>query len=313
MKKFILILSVFLASSNVISYGASVEDILHKYGMAEKTIDIGSLKIEYSNKIKSFNQLTDNYYTSQYLSNINEMVKYTRESKLNVLNIDKCILELQRLNDCLEAMVQVDASLEEIFDIEEQYRIKRNELNEKILCQKIYNNSTSFEIIENQISYDDIKIMEEELKKLKNEISEVLNQEDIGEIKNLKIPTKGYYNISSKFGNRTNPITGKSIENHSGLDLAAPKNTEVMALFKGTVAVARYSNSLGNYIILEYGNGLQTLYGHMDSLNVKEGQNVEQYETIGFVGTTGSSTGNHLHLGVYINGVKMNPETLFKE
>lgn len=115
-----------------------------------------------------------------------------------------------------------------------------------------------------------------------------------------------YTRISSGFVNRISPITGKR-ENHNGLDLPAPRGTHIFAADGGTVVIARTSSSWGNYITIDHGNGLMTLYAHCSALNVSEGQTVLKGDIIGYVGSTGWSTGNHLHFTVYKNGVAVNP------
>jgi len=301
---------VIFGSINVIA--ATSDDVLAKYSIKPKTADVEVLKEKLKESFENCGRLADIYYKSTYLNNAEELAAVRREKLLSEIDVDKCVTELGRLGDCLDAMVNVDASFEEIEDVENQYRDKLNELNELIIL-KDYCTSKVPHYSENtgEVSYEETKAALAEFERIKSEIGKAAVKEDIGEINGLQSPTKGLFNITSAFGNRTNPITGSGIERHSGLDLAAPKDTPVLSLFKGTVISADYSSSLGNYIIVAHSSELQTLYAHMNSLNVKKGDKVNQYDTIGFVGTTGSSTGYHLHLGVYINGIKSDPEVLF--
>lgn len=117
---------------------------------------------------------------------------------------------------------------------------------------------------------------------------------------------KGTYRISSGFINRISPITGKP-EKHNGLDLAAPGGTPIYAAASGTVIDSRYSSSWGNVIQIDHGGGIVTLYAHCSARLVSKGATVEKGETIAKVGTTGWSTGNHLHFTVYKNGTAVNP------
>ncbi len=95
---------------------------------------------------------------------------------------------------------------------------------------------------------------------------------------------------------------------HKGHDYAAPKGTPIYAAAAGTVLIARYSNSAGNWVVIDHGNGLVTKYMHMcEAPYVSAGQKVEKGQHIGGVGTTGQSTGNHLHFQVELNGVPVNP------
>lgn len=115
-----------------------------------------------------------------------------------------------------------------------------------------------------------------------------------------------YKTVSSGFVSRTSPITGKT-ENHNGLDLPAPRGTSIYAADAGKVVIARYSSSWGNYVTIDHGGGVMTLYAHCSSLNVTVGQTVKRGDTIAYVGSTGWSTGNHLHFTVYKNGAAVNP------
>lgn len=116
----------------------------------------------------------------------------------------------------------------------------------------------------------------------------------------------GSYRISSEFTNRISPITGKR-ENHNGLDMAAPGGTNIFAAAGGTVIDSRYSSSWGNVIQIDHGGGLVTLYAHCSYRGVQKGQTVSKGQFIARVGTTGWSTGNHLHFTVYESGVAVNP------
>lgn len=109
--------------------------------------------------------------------------------------------------------------------------------------------------------------------------------------------------VTSRFGARW----GRS---HKGLDIGAPKGTPIKAAASGTVTVAQYgySGGYGNYVMISHGNGIQTLYGHCNSLNVSVGQSVSQGQVIAYVGNTGNSYGNHLHLEIRVNGVAQNPQ-----
>lgn len=109
--------------------------------------------------------------------------------------------------------------------------------------------------------------------------------------------------VTSRFGARW----GRS---HKGLDIGAPKGTPIKAVASGTVTVAQYgySGGYGNYVMISHGNGIQTLYGHCNSLNVSVGQSVSQGQVIAYVGNTGNSYGNHLHLEIRVNGVAQNPQ-----
>jgi murein DD-endopeptidase MepM/ murein hydrolase activator NlpD len=117
-------------------------------------------------------------------------------------------------------------------------------------------------------------------------------------------------NISSPFGNRPDPFTGRTAF-HSGVDVPAPAGTRINAAADGYVRFAGWSAGWGNYIIIDHAGGYSTLYAHNTRNHVRTGQRVSAGAHIGDVGTTGRSTGNHLHFEIRLNGVHQNPMRYF--
>lgn len=112
--------------------------------------------------------------------------------------------------------------------------------------------------------------------------------------------------MSSDFGMRNHPVLG-GMRMHKGIDLSSPVGTPVYATADGVISRADWFSSYGLYISIEHGGEMQTRYGHLSRLNVAEGQMVHKGDLIGFVGTTGRSTGPHLHYEVRVEGVAVNP------
>ena len=119
-------------------------------------------------------------------------------------------------------------------------------------------------------------------------------------------PCPSSHTITSNYGYRVHPVTGAK-KLHTGMDIGASYGAAVVAAAAGTVIMSQYYGGYGNCIIIDHGGGVATLYGHMSSLVAKNGQTVKAGETIGKVGSTGVSTGNHLHFEVRINGSTVNP------
>lgn len=111
-------------------------------------------------------------------------------------------------------------------------------------------------------------------------------------------PLTGYTNISSPFGWRNCPFHGR--EYHSGVDITAPSGTPIKATKSGVVLISTYGSSYGNYVTVAHSDGGRSLYAHMSARAVSAGQTVTQGQVIGYVGTTGSSTGNHLHFELWM-------------
>lgn len=112
--------------------------------------------------------------------------------------------------------------------------------------------------------------------------------------------------ITSAYGYRYHPTTGK-YSFHTGVDLAAPKGTPIYAMRDGTVTTASKTSVWGNYVVINHGDGYSSLYAHMTKYTVSYGQTVKKGQVIGYVGSTGWSTGAHLHLTIYYNGATVNP------
>ncbi|MCY9665064.1 peptidoglycan DD-metalloendopeptidase family protein [Paenibacillus alginolyticus] len=119
--------------------------------------------------------------------------------------------------------------------------------------------------------------------------------------------------LTSDFTNRINPVTGRS-ESHKGIDLGAPKGTDILAAENGSVIYASWMNGYGNCVIVDHGNGLWTVYGHImnDGIYVKVGDVVKRGQKIAGVGSTGQSTGNHLHFEVRKNEVPTDPKPFLR-
>ena len=118
-------------------------------------------------------------------------------------------------------------------------------------------------------------------------------------------PTASHY-ITCPFGPRTDPITGK-YANHSGMDIGAGYGAPIYACKSGVVTKATYNSIFGYHVVINHGDGFSTLYGHMCQYKVRVGQTVSRGQVIGYVGSTGRSTGPHLHLTMYYNGALVNP------
>lgn len=120
-----------------------------------------------------------------------------------------------------------------------------------------------------------------------------------------RMPVEGIQ-LTSSYGMRTHPVLGGR-RAHKGVDLAGPVGTPIHATADGVISMAQWFSSYGLYVALEHGGNIQTRYGHMSRLNVAAGQHVRKGDVIGFIGSTGRSTGPHLHYEVRVNGDAVNP------
>lgn len=232
------------------------------------------------------------------------------EFKENSRLIDLCKQELElekMLLDQAKANVEVEQSnLEALIEQKNKDIISyETDINTKEQAIKEY---------EAEIAQQDeeIKALEEaiaeEKKKLLESSGNVLKYD--GGV--FKFPLASYTRISDDYGPRIHPILGVQ-QFHNGVDFAAPKGTAIYAAYDGKVVAATYNASMGNYVMIDHGDSLFTIYMHASKLYVSKGDIVVRGETIAGVGTTGRSTGNHLHFSVRKNGAYESPWNYLSE
>ncbi|MFB9278298.1 murein hydrolase activator EnvC family protein [Cohnella cellulosilytica] len=227
---------------------------------------------------------------------------------------DRSILdEKQKYADEVAALkLQSEQELEEIrllYEEIEQHKasLEQEEKDKEVLIAKL---SVQIEELE-EISEESAKQLTELAKQAsaleakKNRIKTYYTGGKLG------MPLKSEYRLSSPFGYRIHPITGKK-KLHAGMDMAAPKGTPIYAAETGVVIVAQSWSGYGNCVIIDHGGGLWTLYGHMSEILAKKGDTVKRGEKIGLVGSTGQSTGNHLHFEVRKNSEPVDPAPYLK-
>ena len=156
------------------------------------------------------------------------------------------------------------------------------------------------------VEHMSIEDLTENLALANAQILTVVQGQDYGDVP-ITWPVQG--RITSRFGFRSDPFTGQ-LAFHSGIDIGAPVGTPIYAWFNGTVIESEQATGFGRQVIVRQGD-LQVRYAHLDIIEVVYGQRVQQGQRIGTVGSTGRSTGPHLHLGLYLQGVAVNPEYIF--
>jgi len=165
-----------------------------------------------------------------------------------------------------------------------------------------------------QAAYDDVDRLESEANAIGAEIRKLQAAQATrtgGVSGTISVwPLPGFYEISDPFGWRIHPITHKR-SMHTGTDIVAPSGTEIHAAGAGVVIMAGWNTAYGNMTIIDHGKGISTLYGHQSRLNVSEGQVVQANQVIGYVGSTGWSTGPHLHFEVREGGNPTDPLRFF--
>lgn len=157
---------------------------------------------------------------------------------------------------------------------------------------------------------DEQRLISSRIGQLQAELQRRLREEGVGDEDEKPVNVMSWpldnYRITATFHDPTYPF--RNLWEHSGLDLAAPRGTPIRAAAPGIVAWTRYGASYGNYVMIIHSDNLATLYAHMDSFNVTANQVVSRGQVIGAVGSTGFSTGPHLHFEVRSNGIPVNPQ-----
>lgn len=259
-------------------------------------------KAEYITKISSYDrQKLDEYAATK--EKIAEKEKALEEEHAELLN-------LQNETEAKQASVEklLAAKQTELQNYETKIASAEGQISEY---------AKSIEAQENQIKSieAEIKRKEEEARKkaeeekkkaaAANKVAQTYKTVSLGDI-SFTWPCPASGRITSGFGGRKSPTKGAS-SNHQGIDISAPTGTSIVAAAAGEVVIATYSSSAGNYVMISHGGGVYTVYMHASSLLVSQGQSVKKGQTIAKVGSTGYSTGSHLHFGVRVNGSYVNP------
>lgn len=218
-------------------------------------------------------------------------------------NEDEVIIALQNELEITYKYYEIASNNEVIENVNDEETAEKlvNEIKE------LSNNEVELTINEKttkaleEIQIDDLEVAKENtVEKLNIDTTESIA--DINGIKVATLPVTG--TISSRYG-----VSSKiRVSTHTGLDIAATTGTPIKVVADGTVTFAAYSGSYGYLVKVDHGNGVETWYGHTSKMLVKEGQAVKAGDTIALVGSTGNSTGPHLHFEVRINGEHVNPQ-----
>lgn len=239
---------------------------------------VGSM-LEYDNKI--MNTLKDEKADLEEIRATLEIQKKEQETFKAQLAADEA--DMQKKSE--EAQARID-QLKSDIATSQAYQAQNEKLREEFEAQ-----------LEARI-----KELEEEQKKK--------NSKYVGGTLQWPVPLD-YTKVTSGFAWRTSPITGRK-ELHNGIDIPAPLGTSVYAANTGTVVIATWHYSYGNYIMIDHGGGIMTLYAHNSQLLVSVGDKVTKGQVIAKVGSTGDSTGNHCHFSVRKNGAFIDPMQYFK-
>ena len=262
----------------------------------------------------------DSYMTEMLLqtSNFSDFLNQADYIE-KIMQYDKRVFEQLKENAEYIALCEQELEIEKLFLDEAKASVEREQENiQELITKKSYD----IEQYESDISNKEqaIKEYESMIAKQNAEI-EALEKAIEAERKALlenqgtvltydggtfKFPLANYTRVSDDYGMRIHPTLGVE-QFHNGVDFAAPAGTAIYAAYSGNVVAAAYSDTMGNYVMIDHGDGLYTIYMHASALYVSKGDSVIRGDTIAAVGTTGRSTGNHLHFSVRKGGAYVSP------
>ncbi len=238
-----------------------------------------------------------------------------------VLEYDNSVMEA--LAAIREQVAQEKAELEEAKAAQEEAKAKRQAAKAELETQEAEVDKVIAEITsqENQLKAMEAELnraaaaLDSQIKDLERQMSAQIN--NVPSESGFLWPLAANINVlSSLYGSRPDPFTGRP-DNHTGIDIPASRGTPIYASKSGVVITSVYGTgsswSYGNYVVVSHSDGTSTLYAHMSSRAVSKGQTVKQGDVVGYVGTTGNSTGNHLHFEIRVNGSRVDPLNYFKD
>ena len=242
----------------------------------------------------------DSIMTSKNASQLLNRAEYASQKEQDLETEHSNLLALQESTEAKQASVKelMSSKQKELTSYNSQIGAAQSSIDQ-------YN--ADIKAQENQMKAieAEMKRKEEEARKKAEAQKKTYNVTNLGNI-SFKWPCPSSGRITSGFGGRKSPTKGAS-SNHQGIDISASTGASIVAAADGTVVIATYSYSAGNYIMIDHGGGVSTVYMHCSQLLASQGQKVKKGQTIARVGSTGYSTGSHLHFGVRSGGSYVNP------
>lgn len=263
------------------------------------------VRANYEKGVPSFVELlfkSDSY--SDFITNV--------EFSESIMKYDQKIIADLKSNkaEVLSVKAEIEKNKASVQQLKSQLESSQSSLiTKKGEADQIINNLNS-DIAEYKKAFEEGEKLE---KKLQNELTKLLESlpESTYVGGELLWPTPGYTKITCPYGMRIHPVT-KVYSMHTGVDIGVPSGVKILSCNGGKVLKSEYNSAYGNYVLIDHGGGISTLYAHMSKRSVKAGSTVKRGQQLGLVGTTGLSTGPHLHLEVRKNGKTVDPMSYFK-
>lgn len=284
--------------------------------IAEKSAELSTAKEEESVQYENFKERVRVMYEHGSVSYVEALLESQSFSDMlsrleiisQIIKYDNNIMAKlaetrKQINDAKESLEQSKSEQEQLKNSLEKTKA---ELADRIsqcdaLTEQIASDEETVKAIYAEMESEEEKLQAE----LKKQIAELAKKDSyVGGT--MMWPLPGYTYITSPFGMRLHP-TLKVYKLHSGVDISAPKGVKILAANDGTVIISQYNKAWGNYVVINHGGGIATLYAHMTKASVSKGDTIQKGQVIGTVGSTGYSTGNHLHFEIQRDGKSEDP------
>jgi murein DD-endopeptidase MepM/ murein hydrolase activator NlpD len=290
-----------------------VDYLQSNLGVTKDEIKISEAELEKQNEILNqrlvfMYEEGDVSYLEVLLSSTDMKDFLTRYDLLNrILQQDQNLIKSvqEKKQNLVLKKTSLETQKQELEVNKQSQQEKQQQLNAQIGDKKVILSSVEKEKNTYQQALNEMKQNSEQLQAMISQIESKGNPSKVGTGK-FTWPTPGYTTITDDYGMRLHPIL-KVYEMHTGMDIGAPAGVSIHAADSGTVIFSGWMGAYGQAIVIDHGNGISTLYGHQSTLLVSKGTAVSKGQVIGKVGSTGWSTGPHLHFEVRVNGKPVNP------
>ncbi len=280
--------------------------------------EIDTINAEIDKNIEIFSErlfvlcTTGSYSELELFLTADDFGDYLEKAQFSQELADNDARMLKRLSDDIASVEEkkgaIDQNRQGIIDSQKAIQEKQLELDRQYAEVNTIVNNYESDIADLQ---DDLESLRDEEKKIQESLNEVTgNLVGTGQ---FLWPVPGYYKLSSKFGYRIHPVYGTK-RLHTGIDIASSGiyGAKIVASDDGVVSLSGWNGGYGNCVVIKHNNGYSTLYAHMKSASpLRKGQAVRKGDTVGYVGSTGTSTGPHLHFEIRFNNVHKNPMNWF--
>lgn len=283
---------------------AAHEDLLNRYRLRMRTIQERGEVTIWSVLFTADNfadMLEDRVMVEEIAKSDQRMLQQLQDSAVEILNVKNTLADhkaglQEKKTELAETNAQLEAKRAEADAMIAELNADRERLRAEVAAAEEKEAELIAEIAQKEKEYTAARLVEN------GGISPIYTES--GFI--FPVALSGFFYLSSPYGMRVNPVTGIYCL-HNGVDFAATSGTPIYASKSGVVTTAELAGGWGNYVVINHGDGFSTLYAHMIYYTVSVNEYVEQGEIIGYVGSTGNSTGPHLHFTVFYDGSSVNP------